>query len=98
MSEKYLAQFGARLAKAINDEISTFKGHKLRADAGEPGMIYVALRGAKKETALGQSLADKVGQIADRLIADEDQPIDCAISMGRGNRDLLLQIECRLGQ
>ena len=95
-ADKVLDQFCDELASSINESLPTFEGHDLRADAGESGMIYVALRGAKKKTDLGESLAERIAAIADDAIAAEDHPIDFAISMGRGNKDLLLQIECRV--
>lgn len=93
-----LANFAQTLAKAIGDRWPQFGGVDLRADAGEPGMIYVALRGARRQPELGEKLAEKIENLAAELSERGEAAIAVAISLGRGNKDLLLQIECRLAQ
>ena len=83
------------LAAKINDELGEFSGFDTRADAGEPGMIYVALRGAKKEVEEGEKFADEIAAIIEDDLADRGDELPFAISVGAGNKDLLLQIEIR---
>lgn len=95
MSDPVLGDFCARLADRINEEVDAFQGRDLRADAGETGMVYIALRNAKGRDDLGEGLADRIAGIVEDELDALDEPIGFAISLGRGNRDLLLQVECR---
>lgn len=92
-SETNLEQIGRRIADRIGAELDEFGGHAVRADAGKPGMIYVALRGAKGDVELGGQFAERVGELVDELL--EDRQAAFAVSMGAGDDDLLLQIEVR---
>lgn len=90
-----LEQISEKIAGEIQSGFVAFEGYDVRADAGESGMIYVALRGAKKETDLGERFADGVGRLVEGRLEEMNVEVDFAVSMGRGMRDLLLQVELR---
>ncbi|TXD44752.1 hypothetical protein FRC96_00055 [Lujinxingia vulgaris] len=93
MSEN-LQRIGQQVAAAISQNGSEFEGFMLRCDPGEPGMIYVALRGAKRETAVGERLAEKLDALVGAELAKEqDLSLTHTILMGRGDKDLLLRVE-----
>lgn len=77
------------VADRIGDEIEQFEGFDVRADAGEPGMIYVALRDAKDRRDVGERFAEQVASVV------EEETGEFALSVGAGDSDLLLQIEIR---
>lgn len=89
-----LQRVGQLVAAAISQSYAEFEGFKLRCDPGEPGMIYVALRGAKREAAAGERLAEKLDRLVGEALAKE-QVADLAhiILMGRGDKDLLLRVQ-----
>lgn len=93
MSEQLLTHLGDRVAGAIAAKYKEFKGFRLRADAGEPGMIYVALREAKKSPAVGEELSAALDALVEGEL--EGEAVDFALSMSFGSRDLVLQIELR---
>ncbi len=94
MTDQLLQSIAETIARRVNDELSPFEGFDLRADAGEPGMVYVALRGAKKEAEVGERLATKLAAlVADVLEKSDEKGLDFALAMGRGNKDLLLRVE-----
>jgi hypothetical protein len=95
MPEDYLAQLCQKLAGRIGSEWPTFQDHALRADAGDAGMIYVALRGAKRDVEAGEELSSELASLLEDELDEEPKNIDFAISIGSGNNDLLLQIELR---
>lgn len=89
-----LQRIGPSVAGAISETYKEFEGFKLRCDPGEPGMIYVALRGAKREAAAGERLAEKLDALVRAELAKEQgASFEHTISMGRGDKDLLLRIE-----
>ncbi|MFU8804180.1 MAG: hypothetical protein ACNA8W_10255 [Bradymonadaceae bacterium] len=90
-----LSTIAEELASSIADEFPTFEDYKVRVDAGEAGMIYVALREAKAKLDLGEELSTALEAHLDRELGDRARDIQFAISLGSGNRDLLLQIELR---
>ena len=94
MSEEKLHSMGDEIAGRINAEVSTFEGFEVRADAGEAGMVYVALRGAKRELEAGERLAKRLSDLVEGVI-EKDEALDFGLGMGRGNKDLLLRIELR---
>jgi hypothetical protein len=91
---KHLCQ---KLASRIETEWPIVDGHTLRADAGDAGMIYVALRGAKGDLEAGDKLSGELESLLSDALDEEpgDRELDFAISVGSGNKDLLLQIELR---
>lgn len=90
-----LRELCERLAEGIEERWAEFEGHAVRADAGEAGMIYVALRGAKGELQVGEALAEKLDPwLEERLDAHSDS-LGFAVSIGRSDRDLLLQVDVR---
>ena len=93
MDAKQLEGKAEEVAAAIGESFPDFQGVKVRADAGEEGRIYVALRGAKKEKGLGESFAEALGVMLEEEL--EGSGLQFGIAMGRGDRDLLLQIELR---
>lgn len=93
MDAKELEVRAEEVAKAIGEAFSEFQGVKVRADAGEEGRIYVALRGAKKEKGLGEKFAEALGVMLEKEL--KDSGLQFGIALGRGDRDLLLQIELR---
>lgn len=95
MSAEDLHALCQKITTQIAEDHPIFKGFDVRADAGEPGMIYVALRGAKREIAAGEELAKALESLLEPMIDMAKLNVDFAISLGRGNRDLLLQIELR---
>lgn len=95
--EEYLEHLCERLANQIHAEIPHQGDYAVRADAGDPGLIYVALRGAKRDRDAGEQLADRVSSLLDRELAEEPRELEYALSMGAGNKDLLLQVDVREG-
>lgn len=90
-----LEQLCDGLAARINDELPTFGGFDVRADAGEPGLVYVALRGAKREVEAGEKLARRLETLVEEVLDETEDEFGFALSIGAGMRDLLLQIEVR---
>ena len=88
-----LSRLADELAARIQQELPTFEGRDLRADAGEGGIIYIALRRAKKAPEAGERLAARLEHLLDAAL--EGTPAAYAISLGRGDRDLLFHIELR---
>ncbi|RAL20016.1 hypothetical protein DL240_19105 [Lujinxingia litoralis] len=82
-----------QVAEAIARQFTEFEGHALRCDAGEPGMIYVALRGAKRDAQAGERLAGELDRLVRAELARAGATA-CAptIMMGRGDKDLLLRV------
>lgn len=97
MTDAVLDQVCEGLARRINDGCPTFEGFDVRADAGEPGLVYVALRRAKRQSEVGEIFADRVAELVEDALDEEDDEFGFAISIGAGMRDLLLQIEVREG-
>lgn len=97
MNDSTLEHICEGLARRINDEFPTFQGFDTRADAGEPGLVYVALRGAKHDTEVGEAFADRVADLVEVALDAEEDRLRFAVSIGAGMRDLLLQIEVRTG-
>jgi hypothetical protein len=95
MSEQQLSRLGDQVAGAISQQYPEFKGFRLRADAGEPGMIYGALREAKRSPGVGEELSAALDALIEQELKGE--AVDFALSMGFGSRDLVLQIELRVG-
>jgi hypothetical protein len=99
MSDKtpddHLKNLCKELASRIQAERPMFEDHEVRADAGDAGMIYVALRGAKRELDAGEQLSDELASLIEGELDAEPKDIDFAISVGSGNKDLLFQIELR---
>ncbi|TXD33886.1 hypothetical protein FRC98_19990 [Lujinxingia vulgaris] len=92
MSEQ-LQRVGQSVAGVISEKYKEFEGFKLRCDPGEPGMIYVALRGAKREAAAGERLAEKLDALVGAELAKEQgASFEHTILMGRGDKDLLLRV------
>ncbi|MFP4601276.1 MAG: hypothetical protein ACLFVJ_23715 [Persicimonas sp.] len=91
----HLQHLCERLAARIRAEFVTFEGHTVRVDAGDAGMIYVAIRDAKREVELGEELSSQLESLLERELDDEPEQLDFAISLGSTNKDLLLQIEVR---
>lgn len=83
------------IAERLGAKYASFSGYDVRADAGDAGMIYVALRGAKRDRDAGEAFADQVGALVERTLDEAADSIDFAVSLGAGNKDLLLQIELR---
>lgn len=96
MSAEDIDQLCEGIASTINDEIPEYEGYDVRADAGSLGAIYVALREARQEIAVGEDLADRVAPILEREL--EGRELDFSVSLGTGDQDLLLQIEVRAPQ
>lgn len=89
-----LQRVGHQVADAISQSYAEFEGFKLRCDPGEPGMVYVALRGAKREAAAGERLAEKLDRLVEAELAKEQGgPLTHTILMGRGDKDLLLRVQ-----
>ena len=84
-----------KLTDRIRSQWPTYDGHTVRADAGDAGMIYVALRGAKREREAAEQLGGEIESLLAHELADEPEELDFAISVGSTNKDLLLQIELR---
>lgn len=84
------------IAREINDEFQEFEGYEVRADAGSLGVIYVAIREAKHEIALGEKLADRLAPILEQQLEGRD--LDFGVSLGTGDEDLLLQVQIRAPQ
>ncbi len=95
MSTTELELRAHRIAENIGEKHPTFEGFDVRADAGEPGMVYVALRQAKREVRAGERFAGKLESLVKSEIDDASSELGFAISLGQGNQDLLLQIELR---
>jgi len=93
MAQSSLDELCEEIAARINDEVPTFGGYDVRADAGSLGAIYIALREAQHELETGEQLADRVAPILDDELENRD--LDYAISLGAGDEDLLLQVEVR---
>lgn len=93
--QERLKHLSDKLTERIRSEWPTFEGHDVRADAGDPGMIYVALRGAKRDLDAGEQLSAKLESLLGRELDEEPEDVDFAISLGSTNKDLLLQIELR---
>lgn len=90
-----LRELCERLAKELREEWPEFEGHSVRADAGDAGKIYVALREARHEREVGEEFAEKLEPwLVDRL-AERAGAYDFAVSVGRSDRDLLLQVDVR---
>jgi hypothetical protein len=90
-----LEALSQQIADAIGREFSNFDGNDVRADAGDPGMIYVAIRGARRESDLGRALANEMSSTIEQQLAESPRDVEFAISLGAGNDDLLLRIELR---
>ncbi|QDG50339.1 hypothetical protein FIV42_06210 [Persicimonas caeni] len=93
--QEHLKHLSEKLAERIRSEWPTYGGHDVRADAGDPGMIYVALRGAKRDFDAGEAFSGELESLLDGELDGEPEAIDFAISLGSTNKDLLLQIELR---
>lgn len=93
--QEYLKHLCEKLTERIRSRWPTFEGHDVRADAGDPGMIYVALRGAKRDPDAGEALSSKLESLLGRELDEKPDAVDFAISLGSTNEDLLLQIELR---
>jgi hypothetical protein len=90
-----LKALSTRVAEQLRVEYSRYEEHDVRVDSGDPGMVYVAIRRARRQPELGRALADEVGAEIERVLSASPIDVDFAISMGTGNEDLLLQIELR---
>ncbi|MGM0556389.1 MAG: hypothetical protein ACQEVA_08440 [Myxococcota bacterium] len=90
-----LKELSERIATEFRAEYPRYEGEDVRVDAGDPGMIYVALRGARRQPELGRALADEVAGLVEGLLAESPLDVDFAVSLGAGDEDLLLQIELR---
>lgn len=77
------------LAAAISEQISEFQGVRVRADAGEEGRVYVALRGAKKNREIAALFAAKLEALVESTLMETGY----RLSQGRGDKDLLFLIE-----
>lgn len=96
MGEEYdLKALSDRLASRLQDDFPRYEGEDVRVDAGDPGMIYVAIRGARRQPELGHSLAEEISGVTEDVLAKTPMDVDFAVSLGAGNDDLLLQIELR---
>jgi hypothetical protein len=92
----YLKELSHRLAECIMDAYPEFDGYRVRADAGEPGSIYVALREAREQAATAERLTTALGPLLEQQLLGEARQVAFAISAGSGERDLLLLVELRL--
>ena len=90
------ADHGEVLAVRIRAALPEFRGFPVRVDAGEEDLVFVALRGAKREEKAGEALAEAVDKIVGAYLKEVAPQGDFGIIMGRGNRDLLLRVEIRL--
>jgi hypothetical protein len=95
MSERALKQRCDEIAERIQQAYASYEGHAVRVDSGDAGMIYVALRDARRQPELGERLGAKLEALLEEEIDGESEELDFAISLGSGNRDLLLQVEVR---
>ena len=77
------------LAAKIGAAFSQFEGLAVRADAGEEGRIFVALRKAKKE----REKAERFAKVLHELVEQESGPLDFRLSQGAGDKDLLFLVE-----
>ncbi len=93
--QTHLDELAQAIVARMRGDVASFQGHAVRADAGEAGMIYVALRGAKRDRDAGEALAARISGLVEAALADEAQAVDFAVSLGQGDKDLLLQIELR---
>ena len=90
-----LRALSEQVADRLRADFPEYDGRDVRVDAGDPGMVYVAIREAKRQPELGRSLADEMSTAIEDALSDSPIAVEFAISLGAGNEDLLLQIELR---
>lgn len=98
MSAPNLDAAAERVANRIRRQFSHFRDYAVRADAGGDGMVYVALRQARRDVAAGERLADQLTPVISETLDAEPDRLDFAISLGSGDEDLLLLVEIRASE
>ncbi|MFW5968694.1 MAG: hypothetical protein ACOCV2_14310 [Persicimonas sp.] len=90
-----LRELCERLVEELREQWPKYEGHRVRADAGDPGKIYVALREARGEQAVGEAFAEQLDPWLLERLDEQPGAYAFAVSIGRSDRDLLLQVDVR---